>query len=351
LQVESFFPFRYRRAVVILCSGVIVASVAACHRPPAPDVVATVNGKDILRADLEQYYKASLGDNPQQPTADQADINRLEVLKQMIQDEILQQRAAKLNLAASDEDVNAKLTEVKAPFTQEEFDKQLQQRNMTLDDYKRFIRRSLTQTKLLNKEIESKVNITDAEINSYFAAHKADYNLIEPRYGLARIFVTTTPSPQTSNLQNNKASGDADAKKKIQTLHNRLESGDDFSTLAMQYSEDNTASNGGDMGFVLESQLRTDPQAFDAISKLKPGQYTEILPIIDPASHKIGAYAIYKLISREPAGQRDLNDPRVQQSIRQGLRDGHAQLLKNAYFEKLHDEAKVHNYLADEILK
>jgi peptidyl-prolyl cis-trans isomerase SurA len=62
-------------------------------------------------------------------------------------------------------------------------------------------------------------------------------------------------------------------------------------------------------------------------------------------------YAIYKLISREPAGQRELNDPRVQQLIRQGLRDGHAQLLKNAYFEKLHDEASVHNYFADQILK
>jgi peptidyl-prolyl cis-trans isomerase SurA len=351
LQAESFFPFRCRRFALILGSGVILAGVAGCHRPPAPDVVATVNGKDILRVDLERYYKASLGDNPQQPSADQADINRLEVLKQMIQDEILQQRAARLNLAASDEDVNAKLTELKAPFTQEEFDKQLQQRNMTLDDYKRFIRRTLTETKLLNKEIESRVNITDAEIGSYFAAHKADYNLIEPRYGLARILVTGTPSPQTSNLQNNKASSDADAKKKIQTLRNRLESGDDFSTLAMQYSEDNTASNGGDMGFVLESQLRADQEAYNAISKLKPGQYTEILPILDPSSHRIGAYAIYKLISREPAGQRDLNDPRVQQSIRQGLRDGHAQLLKNAYFEKLHDEAKVHNYLADEILK
>jgi peptidyl-prolyl cis-trans isomerase SurA len=317
-------------------------------------VVATVNGKDILRADLERYYKASLGDNPQQPSADQANINRLEVLNHMIEDEILQQRAAKLNLAATDEDVNAKLTELKAPFTQEEFDKQLQQRNMTLDDYKRFIRRSLTQNKLLNKEIESKVNITDAEISSYYAAHKADYNLIEPRYGLARILVTTTPSPQTSNLQNNKASGDADAKKKIETLRNRLESGDDFSTLAMQYSEDNTASNGGDMGFVLETQLRTDPilqEAYNAIGKLKPGQYTDILSIVDPATHRIGGYAIYKLISREPAGQRDLNDPRVQQSIRQGLREGHAQLLRNAYLEKLHDEAKVHNYLADEILK
>ena len=52
----------------------------------------------------------------------------------MIDDEILWQRAAKLNLAASDEDVNAKLTEMKAPFTQEEFDKQLKLRNITLDD-------------------------------------------------------------------------------------------------------------------------------------------------------------------------------------------------------------------------
>lgn len=46
-----------------------------------------------------------------------------------------------------------------------------------------------------------------------------------------------------------------------------------------------------------------------------------------------------------------MNDPRVQQLIRQGLREGRAQLLRNAYFEKLHNEAKVHNYLADQILK
>jgi peptidyl-prolyl cis-trans isomerase SurA len=325
--------------------------VAGCHRPPAPDVVATVNGKDILRADLERYYKASLEDNPQQPSAEQADIVRLNILKQMIDDEILQQRAAKLNLAASDEDVNAKLTEIKAPYTQEEFDKQLKQRNMSVEDFKRDLRRSLTNTKLLNKEIESRINITDAEISSYYAAHKADFNLVEPRYGLARIMVTGAPNPQTSNLQNNKASGDADAKKKIQTLRNRLDSGEDFSTLAMQFSEDNTAANGGDMGFVLESSLRTDPEAYGAISKLKPGQYTDVLPITDPSSHRIMGYAIYKLISREPAGQRELNDPRVQQLIRQGLRDGHAQLLKNAYFEKLHDEASVHNYFADQILK
>ena len=50
--------------------------------------MATVNGKDILRADLEKYYKASLGDNPQEPSAEQANIVRLNILRQMIEDEI-----------------------------------------------------------------------------------------------------------------------------------------------------------------------------------------------------------------------------------------------------------------------
>jgi len=41
----------------------------------------------------------------------------------------------------------------------------------------------------------------------------------------------------------------------------------------------------------------------------------------------------------------------VQQEIRQSLRNGHAQLLTNAYREMLRDDAKVHNYLADQILR
>jgi peptidyl-prolyl cis-trans isomerase SurA len=313
--------------------------------------MATVNGKDILRSELDKFYNASVGDSQQKPSAEQADIVRLNILKQMIDDEILWQRATKLNLAASDEDVSAKLTEMKAPYTQEEFDKQLKARNISLDDLRRDLRRSLTKTKLLNKEIESKINITDSEIGNYYAAHKAEYNLIEPQYHLAQIAVSSAPSQQAGNLQNNKASGDADAKKKIQTLHNRLESGEDFGEVAMNFSENpETASNGGDMGFVPESQLHADPDVYNAMTKLKPGEITDILPAYD-AGHRVRGYAIYKLISREPAGQRQLNDPRVQQAIRQGLRESHAQLLKNAYFEVLHDQAKVRNYFAEQILK
>jgi peptidyl-prolyl cis-trans isomerase SurA len=350
LQVEGFSRTRRGFAVFLLGSGILLMAPTGCQRPPSPDVMATVNGKEIMRSELEKYYKSSLGDAPQQPAPEQADIVRLQILHQMIEDEILQQRAAKLNLAASDEDVNSKLTEMKALSTQEEFDKRLKERNLTLDDVKRDLRRQLTRTKLVNKEIESKINITDAEITDYYKTNKSEFNFIEPRYHLAQIVVTGTP-PQQGNLQQRKAPNEAEARKEIQTLHVRLENGDDFGALASQFSENgNYAPNGGDMGFPTETQLRADPDVYNAITRLKPGQITDSLPLYD-VQHKIVGYAIYKLLSREAAGQRDLNDPRVQQSIRQSLRDRKAQLLQNAYFEMLHDQANVRNYFAEQILK
>jgi peptidyl-prolyl cis-trans isomerase SurA len=165
--------------------------------------------------------------------------------------------------------------------------------------------------------------------------------------------VTGQPAPQAGNLQNSKATNELDAKRKIQALKNRLDSGEDFGTLAMNFSEQpETAPNGGDMGFVGESQMQhADPAVFAAITKLKAGEVTDILPLLDGQSKKPVGYAIYKLLSRDPPGQRDLKDPRVQQAIRQQLRDGRSQLLKAAYLEMVHDQAKVENFFAEQIFK
>ena len=62
-------------------------------------------------------------------------------------------------------------------------------------------------------------------------------------------------------------------------------------------------------------------------------------------------YRVVRLISKESAGQRELQDPRVQQAIREQLRDRREQLLKAAYYEVIRDEAKVENYFAEDILK
>jgi len=160
------------------------------------------------------------------------------------------------------------------------------------------------------------------------------------------------PSQQTNNLQGSKATSDADAKKKIEALKNRLDSGEDFGTIAMNFSEDpSTSSSGGDMGFVPESQLRSDPNVGAAILKLKAGQMTDVFPLLDGETKRPVGYSIYKLIERAPAGQRQISDPAVQQHIRQLLHDSRSQLLKNAYLEMLRDQAKVENFFAEQIFK
>jgi peptidyl-prolyl cis-trans isomerase SurA len=347
----------YKPATCALMSIALLSGgfVTGCKKSYGPDVVATVNGQPIERSEVEKDYRDNLGNNKEQPTKEQADATRLGILKQLIDDEILQQAAKKMNLVASDEEVDARLAEMKAPYTQEEFDKRLQASSMSLDDLRRQIRRYLTSEKLMNKEVTSRINITDGDISNFYNANKAQFNFIEPKYNIADIVVTSQPTPmqQGANLQNSKASNDVEARRKIEMIRNHLESGEDFATVANNYSENtNDANNGGNMGYIPESSLRSQPPPiFAAISRLQPGQITDVIPILPPGAKSPAGYAIYKLIQKEPAGQRELNDPRVQQEIRQQLRDSRSQLLRAAYYEMMRDQAHVENHLAEQIFK
>jgi peptidyl-prolyl cis-trans isomerase SurA len=339
------------RVANLSLAAFFLAVLVACSSQPGGDVMATVDGRKIFRSDVDKYYENNVASAQQAPSGEQATALRLNILHQMIDDEILMRRAEKLGLLATDDEVDRKFNEFKAPFTQEEFDKRLQERKITLADFKRDIRRSITVDKVLNKEVSSKINVTDQDITDYYNAHKAEFNLIEPRYHLAQIMVTPAPNPQAHN-QNDKAQNEADARKKIEMIANRLDSGDDFATLAMKYSEDSeTSGNGGDLGTVPESGLKgTDPATRDAVLKLKPGQYSSIISIVNPATRQPVGFRIVKLVEKEPAGQRELADPRVQQAIRSQLHDRREQLLKAAYYEVLRDNAKVENYYAKQIL-
>lgn len=326
---------------------------AGCNRNSGSgEVLARVNGRKITAVEVDKYYKNQTAGNPQQPSEEQALSLKLSILRELIDNEILMQRAEKLGLLATDEEVDSKLNEIKAPYTKEEFDQRLKERAITLEDFKRDLRRSLTIEKVVNKEITSKINILDKDIEDYYNQHKPEFNLIEPQYHLAQILVTSQPNAQVRNLKNDKAQNEVEAKKKIQMLLNRLDSGEDFATVAMNYSEQpETSATGGDLGFIPESALKTDKPAYETITKLKPGQATPALGAVDGGTHQVFGYRIIKLISKEPAGQRELQDPRVQQAIREQLRDRREQLIKSAYYESLHNSSSIENYLADQILK
>jgi len=340
---------RLTTALLVL---LLAAGLGCSTKPAGSDVAASVDGRKIYNADVEKYYQNQTSGSEQQPVGEQATSLRLSILRELIDNEILMHRAEKLGLLATDDEVDRKLNEIKSPYTKEEFDARLKDKKLTVDDFKRDLRRSLTVDKVLNKEVTSKINITDQDITNYYNAHKAEFNLIEPQYHLAQIFVTPAPNPQVHNLKNDKAQNEADARKKIQTLLNRLDSGDDFGTLAMNYSEDTeTSGNGVDLGFAPESSLKnTDPVTRDTVMKLKPGQYSPIITAMNPVTKQLVGFRIVKLIAKEPAGQRELADPRVQEAIRSQLRDRREQLLKSAYYEVLRDQAKVENYYAERVL-
>jgi peptidyl-prolyl cis-trans isomerase SurA len=330
---------------------VVWALLTACNSKVGGDVMATVDGRKIFRSDVDKYYDNQVASAQQTPSGEQATALRLNILRQMIDDQILMRRAEKLGLLATDDEVDRRFNDIKAPFTQEEFDKRMQERKITIADFKSDIRRSITVDKVIKKEVSSKINVTDQDVKDYYNAHKAEFNLIEPQFHLAQIMVTPAPNPQVQN-QNEKAQNEADARKKIQMIENRLDSGDDFATLAMKYSEDpETAGNGGDLGTVPESGLKgTDPATRDVVMKLKPGQYSPIIGVVNPATRQAVGFRIVKLVSKEPAGQRDLSDPRVQQAIHSQLFDRREQLLKAAYYEVLRDSAKVENFYAKKVL-
>jgi peptidyl-prolyl cis-trans isomerase SurA len=329
-------PFRF-----LAFAALAALAVSGCRHAVPDNVAAAVNGRTITHAELDKQYQSSFSTPATGTSDDQMHIQKLEVLRSLVDREIMLQRAEKLGLMATDADVEAKYSELKAPFTQEEFQKQLTARSMTGDDLKAELRRNLSIQKLFNKEITSHISISDKDVSDFYNANKTGFNFPEPQIHMSQILVTPMPDPNVRNLKNDKAQNEEQARKKIDSILARIRQGEDFALVAQNFSEDpNSAQNGGDLGYVPESALeKANQELRKAILGASPGQVTPVLKTAE-------GYRIFKIISKEPAGQRELSDPRVQQNIRETLLNRKDQLLRAAYYEVARNEAKVVNYVA-----
>jgi len=337
-----------RVTALLPLAATLLAVFAGCNKPAqhAPDVWALVNGKEIKRDEVEKYYHTRVNPEGQEPSQEEALSLKLNVLDELINNEILLERAKKLNLEASDGEVEDKFTELKSPYTEDEFQRQLKSGGVSVDDLKRDLRRQLSITKLMNREVVAKIAITDQDVADFYNSNKAQFNVAEPQYRIAQIVVTPRKEPQIRNRKNDDATNEAEAQRKVKMLMDRLNSGADFAQLAMDYSEDmNSAATGGDLGYVPESALnQSDPALKKMVVGLKPGQ------VSPPIQLKEG-YRILKLITRESPGLRGITDPQVQQTIRDTLRNRKEQLLKAAYLAIARDEARTENYLAEQVIE
>lgn len=341
-----------RLALLLPAAAMVLTLGTGCKQKaqPSPDVWAVVNGQEIKRDDVEKYYRTRVNPEGQEPSQEEALSLKLNVLDELINNEILLERAKKLNLEASDGEVEDKFTELKSPYTEDEFQRQLKERGVSVDDLKSDLRRQLSITKLLNHEVVAKITITDQDIADAYNANKAQFNIAEPRYRISEIVVTPRKEVQIRNLKNDDATNEAEAERKVKMLEDKLNSGADFAQLAMDYSEDmNSAAMGGDLGYVPESALnQSDPILKKAVMGMQAGQVSPPLAIQSKDGPR---FVILKLISRESPGQRSMSDAQVQQTIRDTLRNHKEQLLRAAYLTIARDDSRVTNYLAQQIIE
>src|SRR5580704_9133752 len=189
-------------AALASCLAMLLAS---CSTSVPAGVAATVNGRPIYYTEIDSTYKSQFPAQGEGENDDQIQLRRIEILGSLVDNEIMFQRAEKASVVATDDEVTTRLTEMKAPYTTEEFDKQLRDWGITLDQLKQHIRKDESVKKLFVKEISSKISISDADVSKFYYANRGSFNLPEPQVHMAQILVTLHVDPNVHNLKNDKA--------------------------------------------------------------------------------------------------------------------------------------------------
>jgi peptidyl-prolyl cis-trans isomerase SurA len=302
-----------------------------------PDVWASVDGRQITKADVEKAYRSSV-DPTASPSEEEVLGAKLNLLDELINQDILETRAKAANLVPTDAEVDNAFNERKRSVADADFNLQLAQRGLSVDDLKASIRRELTLQKLMERDVTAKVNVTDDAVAAFYEKNKSEFTFNEPHYRLGQIGVTPVKDPNLVNRLKDDAGSAADAKRKVDMLMAKLKAGEDFGDVALDYSEDpQSLAQGGDLGFVPGSSLaQVSPSLRDAVMRLEPGAVNLVTTG--------NTYTILLLIAKEPAGQRPLAS--VRDSIRNVLQSRREEVLRAAYVSSARNGSVIVNNLA-----
>jgi peptidyl-prolyl cis-trans isomerase SurA len=324
---------------------ITLAGAAGCRSNPgstpsavSADTWAVVDGRPISREDVEKVFRRT-----QDPTRtlsnEEALTLKLSLLNELTVQNVLLAKAQALKVELPESELNDAYEKAKKNMSDEAFQKELSKRNLTAADMRESLRRELLTQKLIEREVISKVNVTDQEITEFFNANREQFNIKEDTYRIGQIVVTPQRG-QVANRTGDDAATVQTAAAKVGMLMQRLKEGAPFADLAMDYSEDpETAPRGGDLGFVPVSALNNvAPELRGAVLNQPVGSVRAV--------NAGGIHTIVVVLGHEKAGQRELSNPEVKESISATLKGRREQLLRTAYLTAARAEAKVENYLA-----
>lgn len=210
---------------------------------------------------LEQMRSVSHADSPVEKIKEL----RKQVIDQLISEKLLISEAKRKEIKISSEEVRRQVAMVKEQFGGEEgFEEALRQQGMTIADLENNYRGSIMSKKLIDTEIGQKIQVSPQEMFAYYDAHKGEFDL--PQRARVRTIVIKAHTDAMTPDQ---------AEERAADIARRLKDGEDFAKLAREYSDGLYASNGGDMGYVREGEMKKSID--EAIFKLKPGEISDVV--------------------------------------------------------------------------
>jgi len=333
--------------------AVTLLALGACSSGGSSDskdstVAATVNGKNIMSAEVERGV--SVQSEGQQAKLSQLELAqaRLQVLGNLIKREVLLQRADREKLLPTEDEITAIINQQKqqSGMTDDDFQKNLAAQNLTMQSLREEARKNIAITKLQDK-YNSKITVNDKEVEDFYNGNRERF--VSAR-GVALAMIAVDPADNSSQgIAQNDAKSDAEAKLKIDDINQQLKGGADFATVARAKSEDvNSVPRGGDIGFATEDDLKQNGFPPDLINKffsMQAGDRTE------PVRFNSGKWYVFKLEEKRLQTENlTLESPGVRQQITQALIKQRSDILNAALVEVAMNEAKIVNNLAGTML-
>ena len=293
------------------------------------EAAAIVNGVMIptkiyngqVQAILQQYAKQ--GVNLQD--AQQVELKN-KVLENLIDQELLYQDANSTGLTVSDDAVNAQFETVKSQFPDDAtYKKALEAQNITEEEIKADIGKTLLVENYINNKYKSSVKIDDADVLKFYQDNSQYFTQPE-QVRASHILIKVDPDAEDSVKK--------DAMDRIKAIKVRLNNGEEFSDLARELSEGPSNTNGGDLGAFGHGQMVKPFE--DAVFSMNVGDVSDVVET------QFG-YHLIKLTAKNPSTTIPLENASAK--IVDHLTQLKMAELVNAYVATLKPDAKIERFI------
>ncbi len=246
------------------------------------------------------------------------------ILNNMIEETLLKQEAKRLGITVKDEEVATTINDLmtKRNWKLEDVKANLEKEGVSFDEYREMTRNNIIKGRVIRREIQSKIAVSNEEIGNYYREHRSEYEGKEA----ARIRQILIPVPKDA---------DEDTRNKMKTeaedVLKKLKSGVPFEQLAAQYARGEAQGTSGDMGFVEKGTML--PAVDEVAFKLKVGETSGVI------ESPLGFHVIQILDKRGagakplPAVRDEIEDIIGREKAEKKYADWMAELRKRSYIE------------------